>query len=52
MNEDKNFIAWIIFALLILLALIGIGFVIFVYVKYGNVPIKDLPAWVLPFFNK
>ena len=42
----------IILVIMILLALAGISFAIYVYVTYGNTPLKDLPAWVLPFFNK
>ena len=41
---------WLIFGIMILLALVGIGFVIYVYVRYGNTPIAELPAWILPFF--
>ena len=33
-------------------ALTGLGFAIYVYVVYGNTPIDELPAWVLPFFIK
>ena len=49
MNKD-NLLITIILSLIILLALTGVGFIIYVYVRYSNVPLKDLPAWVLPFF--
>lgn len=42
---------WLLLGITVLLALIGIAFIIYVYAKYGNTPLKDLPAWVLPFFN-
>ncbi len=42
---------WLLFGITVLLALAGIGFVIYVYVRYGNTPITELPAWVLPFFT-
>lgn len=42
---------WVLISIMIALALIGIGFLIFVYIRYANVPLKDLPAWVLPFFK-
>ena len=29
----------------------AISFVIWIYVTYGNVPLKDLPAWILPYFQ-
>ena len=47
MNKD----AFIVLVILILLALVGIGFTIYVYATYANTPLKDLPAWVLPFFS-
>lgn len=32
-------------------AIIGVlAFGVFVFVKYGNMPISELPAWVVPFF--
>ena len=51
MNKE-NYIIWIISILILLLAFAGIGFVIYVYVTYSGTPLKDLPAWVLPFFIK
>lgn len=36
---------------MVICALVGIGFMIYVYATYGNTPIKDLPAWALPFFT-
>lgn len=40
----------IIIVFMIICALVGIGFMIYVYSTYGNTPLEDLPAWVLPFF--
>lgn len=48
----KNIIWILILTLMIILALTGIAFAIYVYVRYGNTPLKDLPAWVIPFFIK
>lgn len=48
----KEIVMWITLVIMILLALVGIGFVIYVHITYGNTPITELPAWVLPFFTK
>lgn len=40
----------IIIAVILLLTLIGIGFAIFVHVKYGGKPITEVPAWAVKFF--
>ena len=39
----------IIFSMITII-MIGIGFLIYVYVTYANVPFNELPAWVIPFF--
>lgn len=44
-------IYWLLLGIMGLLILAVIVLVIYVYAKYGNVPVKDLPAWVLPFFS-
>lgn len=48
----QNILIIIFMTLFITLFLGGIGFAIYVYATYSNVPLKDLPAWVLPFFIK
>lgn len=35
---------------ILLMILIVLGFVIFVYIKYGGKPITELPAWAVKFF--
>lgn len=51
--KRNHFSATLLYVLLIgLLAIIVIGFVaveIYVWVTYANVPISELPAWVLFF---
>ena len=37
---------------IVLIALIGLGFAIFVHVKYGGKPITEVPAWAVKFFIK
>lgn len=39
--------------LVTLITIVGIGamtLLIYIYAKYSNVPVKDLPSWVVPFF--
>lgn len=41
-----------IIALFIVIVLFcSVGFAIWVYATYGNTPVSDLPAWVLPWFK-
>lgn len=46
--EDKK--VWIALIVMIILGLIGIGFIVYVYATYGGKPVSEIPAWVLPFF--
>ena len=48
----NNRIFVIIWVSLLVIAIIVLSLCIFVWIKYANVPLKDLPAWVLPFFGK
>lgn len=45
-----DFLIWAIKAFFILLALSAVAFAVVVYVKYGNLPITEVPAWAVPFF--
>jgi len=45
-----DYIVWGIKAFFILLTLSAIAFVVMVYVKYGDLPITEVPAWAVPFF--
>lgn len=47
-KEDKK--AWIALIVMLIVALIGIGFIVYIYATYGSKPINEIPAWVLPFF--
>ena len=49
MNE-REIGAIAIIVIMTICVLVGIGFMIYVYDTYGNTPLEDLPAWVLPFF--
>ena len=40
----------IVIAVILLLTLVGIGFAIFVHVKYGGKPITEVPSWAVRFF--
>ena len=42
--EDKK--VWIALIVMGIVALIGIGFTIYVYATYGGKPISEIPAWV------
>lgn len=48
MNDNHD---GIIMLLLCILFLCIIVFGIWVYATYGNTPVSDLPAWVLPWFS-
>lgn len=46
-DDHEGFI--VLFLVIIILCCIGFG--IWVHVTYGNTPVSDLPAWVLPWFR-
>ena len=49
--RKKEMGLYIIIAFMVVCALVGISFMVYVYATYWNTPLKDLPAWALPFFN-
>ena len=45
-------ILWVVIAVLVVFALICIGWSIYAFVKYGDKPITEIPAWALRFMFK
>lgn len=51
MSERKEKILFtLLIIVIVLLAMCGIGWLIYVYTTYGGKPLNELPAWVLPYF--
>lgn len=48
----KEIILSILVGLFIGLALLSLTFLVSVYITYGNTPLSELPAWVIPFFTR
>ena len=48
-NKLGNIIAYIIAIMLVAIVLGLIGLEIYVWVRFANVPVNELPAWVLFF---
>ena len=48
-NKIENVIMVLVAVIILLLLLAFVGIEIYVWVKYGNTPIGDVPSWVLFF---